>query len=329
MTDAMLSRRAAMAGLAAAGLLPAAAARAQQYPTRPVRWIVGYPAGGGTDVLARLLGAAMSPTLGQQMVIENRPGAATNLAAGETARSEPDGHTVFTAGIETLVYNPALYKKLPFDPDKDFRPVGLTARFHLLLTVKKDSALTSARDLVARAKASPGTLNYGSPGLGSPHHLAMERLLKETGATLTHVPYRGMAPVINDMLAGVMEVGFVDFAAGRSVLSDGTLRPIAVASATRLAALPNVPTIIEALGLTGFEAYAWQGVVVPARTPDPVVARLAEVMAAALKQDQVRQRMVEIGLDPLTGGPAEFNALMKADRGVWWPIIQSLGITLE
>lgn len=328
MTDAMLTRRAAMASLAAAGLMPGAAS-AQSYPTRPVRWIVGYPAGGGTDVLARLLGAAMSPALGQQMVIENRPGAATNLAAGETARSEPDGHTVFTAGIETLVYNPALYKKLPFDPDKDFRPVGLTARFHLLLTVKKDSTLTSARDLVERAKASPGTLNYGSPGLGSPHHLAMERLLKETGAKLTHVPYRGMAPVINDMLAGVMEVGFVDFAAGRSVLSDGTLRPIAVASATRLAALPNVPTVIEALGLTGFEAYAWQGVVVPARTPDPVVARLAEVMAAALKQDQVRQRMVEIGLDPLTGGPAEFNALMKADRDVWWPIIRSLGITLE
>lgn len=329
MTDAMFTRRAAMAGLAAAGLLPATAARAQQYPTRPVRWIVGYPAGGGTDVLARLLGSAMSPALGQQMVIENRPGAATNLAAGETARSEPDGHTVFTAGIETLVYNPALYKKLPFDPDKDFRPVGLTARFHLLLTVKKDSALTSARDLIARAKASPGTLNYGSPGLGSPHHLAMERLLKETGARLTHVPYRGMAPVINDMLAGVMEVGFVDFAAGRSVLSEGTLRPIAVASATRLPALPNVPTVIEALGLDRFEAYAWQGVVVPARTPDPVVARLAEVMAGALKQDQVRQRMVEIGLDPLTGGPAEFNALMKADRDVWWPIIQSLGITLE
>ncbi|MBN8940260.1 MAG: tripartite tricarboxylate transporter substrate binding protein [Rhizobiales bacterium] len=329
MTDAIITRRGAMAGLAAAGLLPATASRAQTYPNRPVRWLVGYPAGGGTDVLARLLGAAMSPELGQQMVIENRPGAATNLAAGEAARAEPDGHTVFTAGIETLVYNPALYKSLPFDPDKDLRPVALTARFHLLLTVRKDSPITSAAQLVARAKAAPEATNYGSPGLGSPHHLAMERLLKEAGVKLTHVPYRGMAPVINDMLAGVMEVAFVDFAAGRSVLVDGTLRPLAVASASRLAALPDVPTVTEALGLRDFQAYAWQGVVVPAKTPDPIVARLSDVVAKALKQETIRTRMVEIGLDPLTGGPAEFAALLKADRDIWWPIIRDLGIRLE
>ena len=329
MRDAALTRRAALAGLAAAGLLPAAGASAQQYPTRPIRWIVGYPAGGGTDVLARLLGAAMSPMLGQQVVIENRPGAATNLAAGEAARSEPDGYTVFTAGIETLVYNPALYKKLPFDPDKDLRPLGLTARFHLVLTVKKDSAIKSAQDLVARAKAAPGTINYASPGIGSPHHLAMERFMKETGIKLAHVPYRGMAPVINDMMAGVVEVGFVDFAAGRSVLTEGTLRPLAVASTMSLEALPNVPTVADALGLKGFEAYAWQGVVVPAKTPEPIQARLSELLAAALKQDPVRKRMMEIGLDPLTGGPAEFNALLKSERAVWWPIIKELGISLE
>ena len=328
MTDPILTRRAGLIGLAASALAPAVA-RAQQFPTRPVKWIVGYPAGGGTDVLARLLGAAISPQLGQQVVIENRPGAATNLAAGEAARAEPDGHTVFTAGIETLVYNPALYKKLPFDPDKDLRPVALTARFHLVLTVKKDSPVKTARELVDRAKAAPGSINYGSPGLGSPHHLAMERLLKETGLKMQHVPYRGMAPVMNDMMAGVIEAGFIDFAAGRSVLTDGTLRPLAVASAARLEGLPDVPTINEALGLKGFEAYAWQGVVVPAKTPDPIVSRLTEVLGAALKEDSVRKRMVEIGLDPLSGGPAEFNALLRSERDLWWPIIKDLGITLE
>jgi tripartite-type tricarboxylate transporter receptor subunit TctC len=328
MTLPTLTRRAGLVGLAASALAPAVA-RAQQFPSRPVRWIVGYPAGGGTDVLARLLAAAISPELGQQVVIENRPGAATNLAAGEVARAEPDGHTVFTAGIETLVYNPALYKKLPFDPDQDLRPVGLTARFHLLLSVKKDSPAKTARDLVERARAAPGSINYGSPGLGSPHHLAMERLLKEAGLKMQHVPYRGMAPVINDMLAGVIEAGFIDFAAGRSVLTEGALRPLAVASASRLPGLPDVPTVSEALGLKGFEAYAWQGVVVPAKTPEPIVARLTDVIGAALKQDAVRNRMIEIGLDPLSGGPAEFNALLKSERDLWWPIIKELGITLE
>ena len=328
MTVPTLTRRAGLVGLAASALAPSLA-HGQQFPSRPVKWVVGYPAGGGTDVLARLLAAAISPQLGQQVVIENRPGAATNLAAGEVARSEPDGHTVFTAGIETLVYNPALYKKLPFDPDGDLRPVGLTARFHLLLSVKKDSPVKTARELVERAKAAPGSINYGSPGLGSPHHLAMERLLKEAGLKMQHVPYRGMAPVINDMMAGVVEAGFIDFAAGRSVLTEGTLRPLAVASASRLPGLPDVPTVTEALGLKAFEAYAWQGVVVPAKTPDTVVARLTEVVGGALKQDSVRNRMLEIGLDPLSGGPAEFNALLKSERDLWWPIIKELGITLE
>jgi tripartite-type tricarboxylate transporter receptor subunit TctC len=330
MTDISITRRAALtAGLLAAAGLSSRGALAQQYPSRPIKWLVGYAAGGGTDVLARLLGAAMSPGLGQQIVIENRPGAATNLAADAAAKAEPDGYTIFTAGIETLVYNPALYKKLAFDPVRDFRPVGLTARFHLVLTVKRDSPATSARDLIERAKAAPGQINYGSPGLGSPHHLAMERLLREAGVKFTHVPYRGMAPVINDMMGGVIEAAIVDYAAGGSVLSSGTLRPLAVCSAKRLEALPDVPTVQEALGLSGFEAYAWQGVVAPAHTPDAVIARLTEALTAALAQNPIQTRMREIGLEPLTGGPKEFQALIEADRAVWEPLIRNLGITLE
>jgi tripartite-type tricarboxylate transporter receptor subunit TctC len=271
----------------------------------------------------------MSPQLGQQLVIENRPGAATNVATEAAVRAEADGYTVSTAGIETLVYNPVLYKKLSFDPARDLRPVGLTARFHLLRTVKCDSPATSARDFIERARAAPGKINYGSPGLGSPHHLAMERLSREAGIKLTHVPYRGMAPVITDMLGGVVEAAIVDYAAGGSVLRAGTLRPLAVCSASRLDALPEVPTVQEALGLRGFEAFALQGLVVPTRTPDAIVARLTEALASALGQESVRTRMREIGLDPLTGGPTEFQALLETDRAVWTPIIRDLGITLD
>ena len=329
MTEIRISRRAALIlGLLATAALSARSALAQ-YPSRPIRWLVGYPAGGGTDVLARLLAGAMSPQLGQQLVIENRPGAATNVATEAAVRAEPDGYTVSTAGIETLVYNPVLYKKLSFDPVRDLRPVGLTARFHLLLTVKGDSPTTSARDFIERARAAPGKINYGSPGLGSPHHLAMERLSREAGIKLTHVPYRGMAPVITDMLGGVVEAAIVDYAAGGSVLRAGTLRPLAVCSAGRLEALPEVPTVQEALGLRGFEAFAWQGLVVPTRTPDAIVARLTEALASALGQESVRTRMREIGLDPLTGGPPEFQALLETDRAVWTPIIRDLGITLD
>jgi tripartite-type tricarboxylate transporter receptor subunit TctC len=202
-TDIRISRRTAlMGGVLATAALSARSALAQQYPSRPIRWLVGYPPGGGTDVLARLLAGAMSPQLGQQLFIENRPGAATNVATEAAVRAEPDGYTVATAGIETLVYNPILYKKLPFDPARELRPVGLSARLHLLLTVKRDSPATSARDFIERARTAPGKIDYGSPGLGSPHHLVMERLMRETGIKLTHVPYRGMAPVITDMLGG-------------------------------------------------------------------------------------------------------------------------------
>jgi tripartite-type tricarboxylate transporter receptor subunit TctC len=328
MDEFRLNRRAALLGLAAAALSPTSG-WAQTYPTRQLRWLVGYAAGGGTDVLARLLASSMSTSLGQQIVVENRPGAATNLAAAEAARAEPDGYTLFTAGIETVVYNPALYKKLTFDPATDFRPVGLSARFHLILCVKKDSTSTTARDLIDRAKQSPGTINYGSPGIGSPHHLAMERLTREAGIKLTHVPYRGMAPVMNDMMAGTIEAGIVDFAAGGGLIRAGSIRPLAVCSAQRLPGLPDVPTVDEALGTKGFEAYAWQGVVVPARTPDPVVAKLTEALSAAMKQESVLARMKEIGLDPIPGGPAEFTALQKSERAIWWPVIQELGLSLD
>ena len=320
-----LTRRAAL-GLP----LLAAPFVARAFPDKPVRWLVGYPAGGGTDVLARLLGAHMQAKLGQPVVIENRPGAATVLAAEATARAAPDGHTVMSAGVETVVFNPALYKRLPYDANADFRNLGLMARFHLVLSVKAQSDIASAASFLSRAKADSGKLDFGSPGVGSPHHLAMERFAREAGIQLNHVPYRGMAPVMNDFLAGTIETGFVDYAAGGEALRTGRIKPLAVASTTRLPGLPGVPTIAEALGWSaGFEAYSWQGLVAPKATPDEPANTLSAALSAAVNDPQVQARMREIGLDPWPGGPAQQAALQASEQAVWWPVIRALGIQLD
>ena len=224
MENVRIPRRAALAAAGLAALMPLRRARAQQYPDRPIKWIVAYAAGGGTDTLARVLGAAMSPKLGQPVVIDNRPGAATNIGAEATAKSAPDGYTVFSADNGTLVFNPALFRRLPYDPERDFRPIGLMARFPLVLTVKQDSAFGGARDLVEAAKAKPGQIDYGSPGVGSPHHLTMERLSKEAGVRFNHVPYRGAAPALNDLLAGTFESMVIDLPSGAEYLRSGRVQ---------------------------------------------------------------------------------------------------------
>jgi tripartite-type tricarboxylate transporter receptor subunit TctC len=322
-----LHRRAVLA--AAASTLAAPRAARAVWPERPVRWIVGYPAGGGTDVLARLLGAAMSARLGVPVVVENRPGAATNLGAEAAANAAPDGYTVFTAGNETLVFNPALYKRLPFDADNGLRPLGLMARFHLVLCAKPNGGAADAAGFLERARARAGAVDYGSPGIGSPHHLATERLARDLGFKLNHVPYRGMAPVMNDLVAGTVETAVLDMAAGAEVIRSGRVRPLVLLSPARLPAIPDVPTAAEAFGLAGFEAYAWQGLTAPARTPDDMCARLTAELAAALADPAVQGRMREIGLDPLSGGPEEHRRMIASERAIYWPLIRQLGIALD
>jgi tripartite-type tricarboxylate transporter receptor subunit TctC len=322
-----LHRRAVLA--AAASTLAAPRAARAAWPERPVRWIVGYPAGGGTDVLARLLGAAMSARLGVPVVVENRPGAATNLGAEAAANAAPDGYTVFTAGNETLVFNPALYKRLPFDADNGLRPLGLMARFHLVLCAKPNGGAADAAGFLERARARAGAVDYGSPGIGSPHHLATERLARDLGIKLNHVPYRGMAPVMNDLVAGTVETAVLDMAAGAEVIRSGRVRPLVLLSPARLPAIPDVPTAAEAFGLAGFEAYAWQGLTAPARTPDDMCARLTAELAAALADPAVQGRMREIGLDPLSGGPEEHRRMIASERAIYWPLIRQLGIALD
>jgi tripartite-type tricarboxylate transporter receptor subunit TctC len=222
-----------------------------------------------------------------------------------------------------------LFNKLSYDPAKDFRAVGLMVRFPLLLVVKLDSESHDLANLVARAKASPGSIDYASPGIGSPHHLAMERLMREAGLQFNHVPYKGAAPALVDLTGGHIEFMIVDYPSGAGQLHSGKIRPLAVCSATRLASQPDVPTVQEALGLAGFEAYAWQGLVVPTGTPDPIVDRLSATLAAAIAAPSVDARLREIGLEPLRGGPKEMQDLIDADRAVWIPLIRELGITLD
>ena len=323
----LLSRRIALAALASSAL-PLRAARAD-YPERPIQWIVAYAAGGGSDTVARILAEHVAPALGQPIVVENKPGGGATIGARAAASADPDGYTVFSADNGVLIYNTVLYKKLTYDPARDFRPVGLMVRFPLLLVVGADSESHDMAALVARAKASPGTIDYASPGIGSPHHLAMERMMREAGLEFTHVPYKGAAPALVDLTGGHIEFMIVDYPSGAGQLEAGKIRPLAVCSAARLASLPDVPTVAEALGLDGFEAYAWQGLVVPAGTPDAIVDRWSTLLAAALADPSVDKRLRDIGLEPLQGGPKEMQALMDADRAVWVPLISSLDITLD
>ena len=326
MTEFTLRRRALLgATIAALPLAPALAA----YPERSLRWIVAYAAGGGTDTLARLVGATLSQRIGQPVVIENRPGAATNIGAEAVAKSPPDGYTVFTADNGTLVFNTALFRRLPYDPVRDFRPVGLMARFPLFLAVAEKAPADTAEGLVARAKAAPGSIDCATPGIGSPHHLAMERLSREAGIRLNHVPYRGAAPALNDLLAGTIPMMVLDYPSGAEYLRSGRVKALAVLSARPSEDLPSVPTVEGSMGLRGFEAYAWQGLVVPKATPDALVAQLTRELDATMRDGAVRARMQQIGLEVLTGGPAEFEALLERERATWLPLIRDLNIVLD
>jgi tripartite-type tricarboxylate transporter receptor subunit TctC len=310
-------------------LAVAAAAVAQPYPAKPIRLIVPYPPGGGTDFFARTVGAKMSENLGQQLIIENRPGAATIIGAEAAARSAPDGYTVLLGDTATYAVNPTLYRKLPYDPVKDFAPISLTGRFALLLVVNP-AALDagSMKALLELAKKSPGRIDYASPGPGSPHHLAMEMFKQRTGTNLAHVPYKGAGPAVQDLLGGRVPVMFLDVATAAPQIKGGKLKALAVASDKRIAAMPDVPTIAE-LGVPGFEAWAWQGLAAPAKTPAEVVAKLNAAFTKAINDPAVKQKIVEAGIDPLQGSPQQFADYVKSETAKWAKVIKDGNITVE
>ena len=319
---------AALANLAGPFVVGASVTHAQTWPSQPIKLVVPYPAGGGTDFFARTIGAKLSEQLGQQVVIENKPGAATIIGAESVARAQPDGYTVLLGDTATFAVNPSLYKKLPYDPIKDFEPVTLTGRFALLLVANSALPVNNAKELIALAKARPGELNYGSPGPGSPHHLAMELLKQRTGINVVHVPYKGAAPAVQDLLGGQIPMMFLDLAAGGPLIKSGKIKALAVASPKRIAPLPDVLTLDEA-GVSDFEAWAWQGLVVPAKTPKAIVDRLNDAYAKAIADPVVRQKIVDAGIDPLHSTPAGFTDYMKSESAKWAKVVSEGNIKVE
>lgn len=314
--------------LALAALSRAAtAATAQSWPTQPVRWIVPYPAGGGADVVARTVASGIEKPLGQTIVVENRPGAATIIGATAISQAEPSGYVIGTADSGTLAYNPTLYAKLAYDPSK-FTYIGGIAKFPLLLAVNVNSPYKTVDDVIQAAKKEPGKLTAASAGAGSPHHLALELFKQRTGANLLHVPYKGAAPAIQDLLGGQVDVMFIDLAAGLPNVKAGKLRVLAAATPERVAVLPDTPTMAEQ-GVSDFTAYAWQGLVAPGGLPEPVVKKLSAELDAALKSPAVSQKMLDMGVIPMPLSAQEFKAYADKERTAWAEVIKKANIKLE
>ena len=320
--------RFAAALLALAASLLAFDAPAQPYPNKQVRWVVGYPAGGGTDFLARTAGAQLSQQLGQPVVIDNRPGAAAIIASEHVARSPGDGYTVFSADNGVLVYNPALYKKLPYDPEKDFALLGMMGRSALVITAGPNAGFADAKALLAELKRSPGKYSIGTPGNGSPHHLALELFQREAGVSLLHVPYKGGAPAMQDLMAGQVPLIVLDLPSGVSAVKAGKITPLIALSAERMPQLPNVPTAKE-LGYPAVEAYAWQGLVVPAATPREVQARLGAELQKAVSEAGVRQKLFDAGWDATPADAAAMTRYTEAERKKWHALIKARDIKLD
>lgn len=314
--------------LAVLSLAAAASASAQTFPAKPIRWLVPYAAGGGSDFLARTVAQTLSTQVGQPVLVDNKPGGNTALAAAETARAPADGYTVLSADNGTLVFNPALYKSLSYSPTKDLAPVTLMGKFPMILVAGANSGIATAKDFIARAKAKPGDLSYASAGAGSPHHLAMELLKVEAGLFMVHVPYRGAAPALADVAGGQLPAMMVDLAAGAGFIKGGKVRALAVANPTRLPQLPDVPTFAE-LGYKNVEAAALVGVVVPSATPVDVVNTLNRQLVAAIHEPSVNKRMTDFGVEPVGSTPAQYAALLKSETTRWHKLIRDLKITLD
>jgi tripartite-type tricarboxylate transporter receptor subunit TctC len=322
----LIHRRTFLAGSAAA--LAAPAAFAQSYPSRPIHLIVPYPAGGGTDFFARVVAAPMGQTLGQQIVVENRPGAGTNIGAEAVARAQPDGYMFLLGDTATYAANRSLYSKLNYDSEKDFAPITLTGRFAIVLLINTDKLkVTSVKQLIDEAKKAPGKIDYASGGVGNPFHLASELFAQQAGIKLNHVPYRGAAPAIQDLLAGQIGMMFVDFATARGQLNNKQIMAIAVASPGEFYGMPGVPPVAK--DLPGYEAWAWQGFVLPAKTPADIVGKLHDAYIKAVSDGEIKQKLIGAGIDPLQSTPQEMAAYMKRETEKWAKVINTASIKVD
>jgi tripartite-type tricarboxylate transporter receptor subunit TctC len=326
--EKMIRRIALALVLAVLCAIPAATAQVSGYPSRPVRIVVPFKPGGTTDILARELGQKLHVALGQPFVIDNRPGAGGSVGAEQAARAEPNGYTVMMGHIGTLAVNPTLYPNLGYDAVKDFAPVAWVARVPNVLAVHPSVPATNVAELVALAKAKPDGLDYGSGGNGSAAHLATEYLKLVTQTRMVHVPYRGTAPLVTDLVAGQIQVGFTGAPAVMPMVRAGMLRAIAVSSPTRMPALPDLPTVAEA-GYQGFEADQWYGIVAPSGTPREIVLRLNAEINKAMSSPELTARLAQEGAVAMTTTPEAYGELIKSEIARWRPVLQAANVKVE
>jgi tripartite-type tricarboxylate transporter receptor subunit TctC len=322
--------RTTLSALAGVALLAWAvpAAPAADYPTRPVTLVVAFPPGGASDVLARILGRKLEQVLAQPFVIDNRPGAGGNVAAEAVAHAAPDGYTLLAGNNAILATNAALYKKINFDPVADFAPVGLIGSQANILVVSPGVPVKSMAELIALAKANPGKLNFASSGHGLAAHLAGELFKAEAKIDIVHVPYKGAAPALQDVIAGHVQMMFATASSVVSHIQDGKVRPLAVATLKRTAVLPDIPTMDE-LGLKGFDATTWHGLVAPVRTPSDVVVALNRALTATLADAGVKKSLGDLAVDIIGGTQEAFAAYIKSEIPKWTAIIKASGAKLD
>ncbi|MCC6194130.1 MAG: tripartite tricarboxylate transporter substrate binding protein [Burkholderiales bacterium] len=321
--------RAALASLCAAlaGLAANVGAQAP-YPSKPITYVVPFAPGGNTDTLARLLGKELAASLGQPVVVENKPGAGGNIGSDFVAKAAPDGYTILGGTISSHSINPSVYPKMPYDAVKSFEPIVMIGRSPLVLVVGAGTPYKTFADLVAAAKAKPGSISFATPGSGTSPHMAAELLKGIVGIDLTHVPYKGSGPAVGDVVAGHVPMMFDTLLVVGQQIKAGKLRPLLVAAPKRLAALPDVPTAAE-LGVKGFEVASWQAVFAPAGTPKPIVQKLNAEFAKAMKTPAIQERLAQLAVEPDGGSPESLAEYQKAEIAKWAKVVKEARIKVD
>ena len=307
--------------------LPALAQSDAAFPARPIRLVVPFAAGGGNDLLARVISQRLQTAWGQPVLVDNKPGAGGNIGADFVAKSAPDGHTLLLA-TNTLTINPAIFATLPFDVRQDFAPVALAAATPFVLLVNNELPVKSVRELIAHARAKPGKLSYASVGIGTPHHLGMELFKSLTGTDIVHVPYKGSVTSLTDLSSGQVQVMLASINAAMPFMQGGKVRAIAIAEPKRIESARDLPTVIES-GVPGYEITAWYAVLAPARTPPEIVRKLGDEIFKVMGESDTRERLRPAGFEIVRGNAAELRALISSDIDKWAGVVKSAGIKPE
>jgi tripartite-type tricarboxylate transporter receptor subunit TctC len=323
---AMWKRAAVVLALAAQCLIETA--RAQEYPSRPIRLVVPYAPGGGADSVARIVARRVSENIGQPIVIDNRGGAGSILGTDIVAKAEPDGYTLLLGQSGPISINPAVYKTLPYDPVKDFAPVTMTTAYPYILVVNAKLPVQSLQEFVALGKAKPGSMNYGSTGIGAANHLVAELFNSKAGLKMAHIPYRGTALAVTDLIGGQLSMVFGDPISVLPHMQSGTLRALAVTSPERSPVAPQVPTVAES-GYPGFDAIAWHGILAPAKTPPATIKKLNAEIVKALQDPETKALLVNQAMQTVGNTPEEFAAFIQKDIATWKAVAKAATVTVE